>query len=113
MDIITTDYDMADGTRVPLSLNYGLLFKLRAKDKDAYKTYNDAMVHIQDEPEYNNAVILYTAYLCGHLLENGSLEGTMDMDEFFTNMSQNRQYNGRITNEIYSPNRKTASAKRS
>lgn len=113
MEIITTDYTMVDGTTIPLSLNYGLLFKLRAKDKGIYKAYNEALTSMKEEPEYGSAIVLYTAYACGHLKDHNDISDMMSMEDFFTSMSQDRAYNAQVAQEIYSPNQKKASAKRS
>lgn len=106
MKPVTVDYTMADGETVPMSLNYGLLFKLRAKDKQAYKLYNETMSNAKDEPDFANAVILYAAYACAYLLDHDSVDDMTPMDEFMMSMSQDRQYNAQIAQELYAPNSK-------
>ena len=110
-----TVYRMNDGSSVGLSMNYGLLLKLRSKAPKLYSSYNAAQLKIskQEDIELGQAQIIYTGYVCAHLHDHDNLKGALSLVEFFCAMNQDRQYNASITNEIYSPNHKMASAKRS
>lgn len=113
MEPTYTPYEMEDGSIVPLSLNYGLLLRLRSADKGAYRLYKEALKQANDDPEYVNLVILYTSYTCGYILDNGNTDGLLSLEDFAFSMNQDRNYNGEIAKEISAPKQKKASGKRS
>ena len=105
MEIITTDYEMDDKSVVPLALNYGLLFKLRSKAKADYDRYNEMLNQSKKEADLSNAILIYTAYLCAYLIDHDDIKDSIGFEDFLFTMSQNRQYNGNIARDIYSPKR--------
>lgn len=111
MEPLIINYEMGNGETVPLCLTYRSVYKLRTYDKKLYKDYNEAQVKLPEEPEYYQMVVLYAAYIGGTFYSG--TENPMTFDEFVDNMNQNRKYNARIYQEIYAPNPKKASAKRS
>lgn len=73
-------FEMADGSVVPLTLNHALLKQVRTERKDAYDKFNDFIFH--GGRDYFQLVdVVYVAYLCGYIDEHGSLDGAMgDID---------------------------------
>lgn len=61
-----TELEMADGTKVNLTLNYWALYQLKPKGNKIYDEYNEIMRRGTKE-ELDMTVILYTAYLCANL----------------------------------------------
>lgn len=54
---------LTDGKEVELTMTFGLLYKLRSKDKDSYDRYNDIIMEgVKDMMDYPTG--LYTGYLC-------------------------------------------------
>lgn len=71
--MLNTNYDfrLADGSTVPLTLNFYFLYQLRSKDKALYERYNKILSK-QSKKDYeydeiDNMEILYTAYCCANL----------------------------------------------
>lgn len=75
------EFELADGSTVKLTLTYWLLAKLKGCRKDAYARYNEVMVKGAKE-ELDNIVVLYAAYLCGVIEEDGDAKGAMSEEDF-------------------------------
>lgn len=106
-------YTLADGRDVMLSVNYGLLFKLREQNKAAYKRYNEAFKLMMTEPDFASAEIIYAAYLMGLIAETGNVKDAMDEFEFLSFMPRDRELNMNVMSKLVLPNRAKASTKRS
>lgn len=106
------DYILSDASTVYMSLNYSLLKRLRDLDRSAYEGFSYAQKTLQAEPDLQSAVILYTAYLCGLIQLQGSLDGSMSQDEFLSSMLGYREYDGVILAQLFAPNPQMASVKR-
>lgn len=78
------EFEMADGTKVNMTLNYFALYQLKSKKTKTYDDYNKVMAQGVKE-ELDMALILYTAYLCGNLEEE-----CMSYEEFLQNLPMNR-----------------------
>ena len=65
----TYDYELADGSVVPLTLTFIALLQLKKKNKSLYERYNKAMLNMAKEKydELDNLVLLYAAYVCANL----------------------------------------------
>ena len=107
------DYVLSDASTVYMSLNYSLLKRLRDLDRSAYDSFAYAQKTLQAEPDLQSAVILHTAYLCGQIQLNDSLEGAMSQDEFLKAMLGYREYDGAILMQLFAPNPQLASVKSS
>lgn len=55
-----------NGTEVELSLNFALLYKLRAEHKDIYDKYMKIKNNLKTADDLDAAYILYTAYCCAN-----------------------------------------------
>lgn len=82
----TCEFELADGSKVKMTLAFYALYQLKAKNKSLYERYNKIMVNGPQE-ELDNVVILYTAYLCANM---ANFEGCMSEVEFMQNMSNDR-----------------------
>ena len=73
----TYDFELADGTKVKLTLAFYALYLLKSKNKSLYERYNKAMVKVSDKKsdydELETIVILYTAYVCANMNEEKML----------------------------------------
>lgn len=79
-----TEFEMADGTKVNMTLNYWALYQLKSKKTKTYDEYNEIMSRGVKE-ELDMTVILYTAYLCANLDSKW-----MSYEEFLQNLPMNR-----------------------
>lgn len=107
------DYILADSTTVYMSLNYSLLKRLRDLDPEAYREFARAQKLLKAEPDLQSAVILHTAYLCGSIQLHGTIEGAMSQEDFMSSMLGYREYDGAVLGQLFAPNPRMASTKRS
>lgn len=63
---MNTKYSLTlnNGKEVNLSLNFALLYKLRAEHKDIYDKYMKIKNNLKSADDLDTAYILYTAYCC-------------------------------------------------
>lgn len=61
-----TEFELSDGTKVNMTLNYWALYQLKPKDNKIYDEYNRVMT-TGTKKDLDMTVILYTAYLCANL----------------------------------------------
>ena len=79
-------FEMADGQKVEMTLNYWALYQLRGKETETetYDEYNKIMARGVKE-ELDMTVILYTGYLCANLNKQ-----CMGYEEFLQRCPTNR-----------------------
>ena len=77
----TMEFELADGSTVTLTLTFGLLLRLRSKSKDDYARFNRV---IMEGPKdiIDSTAIIYAAYLCAYIDDNGNFSGALSEDEF-------------------------------
>lgn len=74
-------FELSDGTTVALTLNNALLYQIHTERRDCYDKFNDFI--FRGGKDYFQMVdVLYVAYLCGYLDENGGLDGAMSDVDF-------------------------------
>ena len=61
-----TEFELSDGTKVNMTLNYWALYQLKPKDNKIYDEYNRVMI-TGTKKDLDMTVILYTTYLCANL----------------------------------------------
>lgn len=97
------DFKLADGTTVPLTLNFYYLYQLRTKNKAMYERYNRIMVN-QSKGNYDdieNVEILYTAYACAGIARPEIT--LMQFDEFLMLCGSNREAVGKALQALLAP----------
>lgn len=102
---LNTNYDfaLADGTTVPLTLNFYFLYQLRNKNKSLYERYHQILAR-QSKKDYaydeiDNLELLYTAYCCANL-ENKNL---LSEEEFFLLCGSDRKAVGNAIKALLAP----------
>ncbi len=96
------DFELADGTKVKMTLTFYSLYLLKSKNKNAYERYNKIMVKGPQE-ELENCTVLYTAYLCANIKE---FETCMSELEFLELMPTDREYVGNTLTSLIAPKKK-------
>lgn len=103
--MLNTNYDfrLADGTTVPLTLNFYFLYQLRSKNKSLYDRYNKTLNN-QAKKDYvydelDNMTILYTAYCCA----NTGNENMLSEEDFLMLCGSNRQAVGDAIKALLAP----------
>lgn len=97
-----------DGGSIELTLAYRYLYQLRSKHRDQYNEYNAIMTKGAND-EFDNLTILYTAYLCQLIAENGDTNGCMSFDEFLDLMPSDRVEIGKAVGMLIAPKKTMAS----
>jgi hypothetical protein len=92
------DFELCDGTVVPLTLTFYALYQLKSKHKDAYDTYNKIMVAGIKE-EFDMIHILYTAYLCANLNNDNCLS----FEEFLIGCGSKHNHVKKVVAVLVSP----------
>lgn len=103
------DFELETGEIVKLTLTYIGLYKLKAKNKATYDAYNAIMVKGPKE-ELDNMQILYTAYLCGLIDQNGNTDVAMGFEEFLSEVTPDREYINNTIKALIAPKKAQASA---
>lgn len=76
------EFELKDGSKVKLTLSWGLLIKLRSKSKSDYTRYSKMVTHGIGDDVLGMVTVLYAAYLCAYVDEKGSFTGAMSESEF-------------------------------
>lgn len=83
MQKLNTVYELEtnEGDKLQLTLAYRYLYQLRSKHRDQYNDFNVIMTKGAKD-FFDNVTILYTAYLCELMAEDGDTAGCMSYDDF-------------------------------
>ncbi|MDD3185949.1 MAG: hypothetical protein ACOX1S_05320 [Anaerostipes sp.] len=96
MSLRYVEYKLEDGKNVRMTLNFGLLYKLRAADRKTYDNLNKVLIKGQKEV-LDSVDLLYGAYKCANLSES------MSKENFIEKMNKDFGYNNeslkRLTNQ--------------
>lgn len=108
---LNTVYELEtiDGGKIKLTLAYRYLYQLRAKHRAQYDEYNAIMMKGAKD-YFDNFTVLYTAYLCQLIAENGDTEGCMGFDDFLDLMPQDNTDVMRAVGMLIAPKKTMASA---
>ena len=108
---LNTSYELEtlDGGKMKLTLAYRLLYQLRSKHRAEYEDYN-RVVTKGAKDEFDNITVLYTAYLCQMIDDNGDTEGAMSFDEVLDLMPGDRLEIARAVGMLIAPKKTMASA---
>ena len=81
------DFELENGTKIQLTLNFSRLLQLKNKRKNTYDKYTNALAGKGDAFE-NSLITLYTAYLCANIesLDNNEV---MSYETFIDSIPQN------------------------
>lgn len=107
------ELEMADGSKVRMTLAFIHLNSLSAKNRDAYAAYNESWrkkEHKRDE--FDNIRFLFTGYLCAAIAD-GTYDEAMSWNQFIEKLPVDREVIGKALMGLIAPNRKGDSAKRS
>lgn len=108
------DYELSDGTVVPLTFTWGLMVHVQANEKGVYKRFSRALMAGEIQSDILNVVLaLYVAYLCGYIQQTGSISGSMSESEFMALVPNDLGAACSIIGEIFIPKAKAASEGRS
>lgn len=81
------EFEMADGTKVGMTLAYFPLLQVRTKKKNIFEKYNKVATK-GPQDEFDMITILYTGYLCANVEQ---LESTMTEMDFIKGLPTSRE----------------------
>lgn len=100
----SVDFELADGTHVPLTFTWSCMMQIEARAKDVYKRFSRAFMagELMDSI-ITAATSVYVAYLCGYIVNNGSMQGCMSEREFLDAMPQDFGRAAKVIGEVFFP----------
>lgn len=78
----STEIEMSDGTKLKLTITWGLLIKLRALNKQLYSQFSHVVMAGAADDVLKMLDIVYCGYLCQYIEDNGMLTDALTQDEF-------------------------------
>lgn len=78
----STEIEMSDGTKLKLTITWGLLIKLRALNKQLYSQFSHVVMAGAADDVLKMLDIAYCGYLCQYIEDNGTLADALTQDEF-------------------------------
>lgn len=78
----STEIEMSDGTKLKLTITWGLLIKLRALNKQLYSQFSHVVMAGAADDVLKMLDIVYCGYLCQYIEDNGTLVDALTQDEF-------------------------------
>ena len=78
----TTEIEMSDGTKLKLTISWGLLIKLRALNKQLYSKFSGVVMAGAADDVLKMLDIVYCGYICQYIEDNGTLADALTQDEF-------------------------------
>lgn len=78
----STEIEMSDGTKLKLTITWGLLIKLRALNKQLYSQFSHVVMAGAADDVLKMLDIVYCGYLCQYIEDNGTITDALTQDEF-------------------------------
>lgn len=78
----STEIEMSDGTKLKLTISWGLLIKLRALNKQLYSKFSGVVMAGAADDVLKMLDIVYCGYICQYIENNGTLADALTQDEF-------------------------------
>lgn len=78
----STEIEMSDGTKLKLTITWGLLIKLRALNKQLYSQFSHVVMAGAADDVLKMLDIVYCGYICQYIEDNGTLTDSLTQDEF-------------------------------
>lgn len=78
----STEIEMSDGTKLKLTISWGLLIKLRALNKQLYSKFSGVVMAGAADDVLKMLDIVYCGYICQYIEDNDTLADALTQDEF-------------------------------
>lgn len=96
------EFELNDGEKINLVINFSLLYQLRSKNKSIYDKYSKTIL-VGSEDLFDFIQIIYVAYLCANI---DSLENCMSFDTFIEKMPNDVRKIAEVAGELTQPKKK-------
>ncbi|MCD8383666.1 MAG: hypothetical protein LUC39_01725 [Clostridiales bacterium] len=110
---VTRDFTMGTGERVPLSINFFLLSRLKRERPEVYERFFRVYAPKKGQeidPIFSTIDVLYTGYVCGCMAKQWE---PMDYDEFLMELPEDMDEIMKTGSALIKPKKAAASGKRS
>ena len=101
------DFELEDGRKIQLTLNFTRLLQLKNKRKDIYGKYTNALAGKGDAFE-NSLITLYTAYLCANIESLDNDGKLMTYTSFINAIPQDFVLINNYNDKLLNPKKKMA-----
>lgn len=78
----STEIEMSDGSKLKLTISWGLLIKLRALNKQLYSKFSGVVMAGAADDVLKMLDIVYCGYICQYIEDNNTLADALTQDEF-------------------------------
>lgn len=78
----STEIEMSDGTKLKLTISWGLLIRLRALNKQLYSKFSGVVMAGAADDVLKMLDIVYCGYICQYIEDNNTLADALTQDEF-------------------------------
>ena len=99
---VEKEFELNDGEKIKLVINFALLYQLRIKRKNVYDAYSNTII-MGSKDLFDFVQILYTAYLCANI---NDIDNCMDYEKFVTRMPSDVIYVTQMAGELTQPKKK-------
>lgn len=107
----STQLLLEDGSTIGLTLNFGLLYRLKQENKAAYggffRAYGGGAKGREADPLFDSIDVLYAAYCCHCLREDAE---AMGYEDFLCLLPQDMEQVMKLASALISPKKAAASA---
>ena len=99
------DYELNDGSKIQLTLNFSRLLQLKNKKKNMYERYNKILLKGTQDAIEDSIFTLYIAYLCANI-EHLDNENLMNLEIFTNSIQQDFVLMNDTVNMLINPKKK-------
>lgn len=99
---VEREFELNDGTTIKLVINFGLLYQLKAKNKEAFETYSKTVL-LGSKDIFDFIQILYVAYLCANI---NAIDSCMSFTDFIEKMPPDVTEIANVAGELTQPKKK-------
>ena len=99
---VEREFELNDGEKIKLIINFGLLYQLRTKRKEIYEAYSKTIL-FGSKDLFDFIQILYVAYLCANINE---IDSCMSLETFNEKMPPYPTEIVRVAEELTQPKKK-------
>ncbi len=90
------EFELNDGEKINLIINFSLLYQLRSKNKSIYDKYSKTIL-VGSEDLFDFIQIIYVAYLCANI---NDLDNCMSFDTFIEKMPNDVRKIAEVAGEL-------------
>lgn len=99
---VEKEFELNDGEKIKLVINFGLLYQLRTKRKEVYETYSKTIL-MGSKDIFDFIHIVYVAYLCANITD---IDSCMSFEAFVEKIPSDITEVVSVAQELTQPKKK-------